>query len=183
MEVLSHHMQRLLFKWQQSPWGSRWAAAMIAITMIMIGLVSHAYFKQQQLETALQQLPVSHRLAQQSEKTQPSASSISLEEWPAEEAADGISAEILSLADAMGMIFERAEFQSVPVEHSVLQIQRIKLPLKGDYLQIRHFLSEVLQRYPTLALSQFKLQRSDVLQSDIEAYVEFSLYTRKKAQT
>jgi len=44
-------------------------------------------------------------------------------------------------------------------------------------------LQQVLQTYPSLALSQFKLQRSDVLQPDLEAYVEFSLYTRKRGQT
>jgi hypothetical protein len=52
--------------------------------------------------------------------------------------------------------------------------------LSGDYVQLRHFLTLVLQRYPSLALAQCKLQRTDVQQAGLEAYIEFNLYTRKR---
>lgn len=102
-----------------------------------------------------------------------------ISQWPLHAEAEPISAEILALADAMGMIFERAEFQVMPGQGATLQELRIKLPLKGDYEQIRQFLAQVLHRYPSLALSQCKLQRSDVMQAEIDAQIEFSLYTRK----
>lgn len=184
MAVLNHPVQRLLFHWQQGPLGHRWVTALLVVVLIFSALIAHAFFRQHQLQKALQQLPVAS-IPANVPATSATADALStaiqsLQQWPSEDEAERISGEILAQADAMGMIFERAEFQSLPIEHSNLQIQRIKLPLKGDYPQVRHFLSNVLQTYPSLALSQFKLQRSDVMQSGIEAYVEFSLYTRKR---
>jgi Tfp pilus assembly protein PilO len=183
MAVLKHHLQSLFFQWQQGPFGHRWVTAMLAMVLILAALVGHAFFTSQQLQQAVQQLPARSTLAMTATKTAVPTATQSLQQWPSEDEAERISAEILAQADAMGMIFERAEFQSIPIEHSTLQIQRIKLPLKGDYPQVRQFLSRVLQGYPSLAVSQFKLQRSDVMQTGVEAYVEFSLYTRKREPT
>jgi hypothetical protein len=183
MAVLNHPVQRLLFRWQQGPLGQRWVAALLVMVLILLVLLSHAFFTRHQLQQDLQRLLARSRPAIPLAKSSVSTAAQSLQQWPSEDEAEGISGEILAQADAMGMIFERAEFQSLPIEHSSLQIQRIKLPLKGDYLQVRQFLNRVLQAYPSLALSQFKLQRSDVMQTGVEAYVEFSLYTRKREPT
>lgn len=180
MAVLNRYLQRLLFQWQQGPLGHRWVTAMLVVVLILAALISHAFITRQQLQQAVQQLPARSTLAITTAKTAVPTAAQSLQQWPSEDEAERISAEILAQADAMGMIFERAEFQSLPIEHATLQIQRIKLPLKGDYPQVRQFLNRVLQAYPSLALSQFKLQRSDVMQTGVEAYVEFSLYTRKR---
>jgi len=182
MAVLSHFMQRVCFVCQQTLRAHRWLAVMLLVTMLLSGLVAHAWWRGHTLQHVLQQLPAFTKPTSPVTEAKPHVVNV-LQSWPSEDEADRISAEILATADAMGMLFERAEFQSLAVEHSSLQVQRIKLPLKGDYLQVRHFLQQVLQTYPSLALSQFKLQRSDVLQPDLEAYVEFSLYTRKRGQT
>jgi hypothetical protein len=181
MAVLNHSMQRAHFACGQTLRTHRWLAVILLITIVLFGLVAHAWWRGHTLQHALQQLPAPTKRALPVTQSRPQVVSV-LQTWPSEDEADRISAEILATADAMGMLFERAEFQSVAVEHSGLQVQRIKLPLKGDYLQVRHFLQQVLQHYPSLALSQFKLQRSDVLQPELEAYVEFSLYTRKRGQ-
>lgn len=184
MAVLNPIVPRLLFRWQQSPLGHRWVTVLLVVVCILSALIGHALFTQRQLQQALQQLPVTSTVA--NKRANPTADSLpaaaqAMQQWPSEDEAERISGEILAQADVMGMIFERAEFQSLPIEHSALQIQRIKLPLKGDYPQVRRFLHQVLQMYPSLALSQFKLQRSDVMQTGVEAYVEFSLYTRKRS--
>lgn len=182
MAVLNQAMQRVHYVCQQTLSTHRWLAVILLITVVLFGLVTHAWWRGHTLQHALQQMPAPTKRALPVMQHKPQVVSV-LQTWPGEEEADRISAEILATADAMGMVFERAEFQSAAVEHSGLQVQRIKLPLKGDYLQVRHFLQQVLQHYPSLALSQFKLQRSDVLQPELEAYVEFSLYTRKRGQT
>lgn len=185
MEVLTQWWQRLCFASQQQVLRQRWLTGMLLLALLLAGLVVQAWWQQQSLQQRLQQLPVPAVIAAKTAKpeaTKPLMADTVLTAWPVEEDAERISAEILTEADAMGMIFERAEFQSLPVAHASLQVQRIKLPLKGEYLQVRQFLRQVLQRYPSLALSQFKLQRTDVMQPVIEAYVEFSLYTRKRGQ-
>lgn len=181
MAVLSSTLQRLRFVCQQTWQSHRWLLVMLLITMVMSALIAQAWWRRQTLQAVIQALPVQTRQAIVVPVTGPVATTAA-QTWPVEDEADRISAEILATADAMGMLFERAEFQSVALEQSRLQVQRIKLPLKGDYLQVRHFLQQVLQHYPSLALSQFKLQRSDVMQPELEAYVEFSLYTRKRGQ-
>jgi hypothetical protein len=186
MEVLTQEWQRLCFTSQQQVLRHRWLTGMLLFTGLLTGLVLQAWWQQQSLQQRLQQLPAPSLIAAKTAKpeaTKPLMADTVLTAWPSEEDAERISAEILTEADAMGMIFERAEFQSLPVAHASLQVQRIKLPLKGEYLQVRQFLRQVLQRYPSLALSQFKLQRTDVMQPVIEAYVEFSLYTRKRGQS
>lgn len=182
MAVLNHAMQRVHYLCQQTLSTHRWLAVMLLVTVLLSGLVGHAWWRGHTLQHSLQQMPAPTKRPLPAMQSRPQVVSV-LQTWPSEEEADRISAEILATADAMGMVFERAEFQSAAIEHSALQVQRIKLPLKGDYLQVRHFLQQVLQHYPSLALSQFKLQRSDVLQPELEAYVEFSLYTRKRGQT
>jgi hypothetical protein len=180
MAVLKQQMQGFIFRWQQGRSGLRWLTALLLAVLVLAALASHAVFTRHQLQQALQQLPVPARASSTTPPSATASAALALQQWPSEEQADHISAEILAQADALGMIFERAEFQSIPIEHATLQIQRIKLPLKGDYLQVRQFLNQVLQAYPSLALSQFKLQRSDVMQTAVEAYIEFSLYTRRR---
>lgn len=183
MEVLINRMHCWYFQWRHSLFGQSWVMATMGIVLFITLLIIQAHWHQQQLLLALQQTPVaSIQEKSRVQSTFPTVASL-IQKWPTEDEAERISAEILAQADAMGMVFERAEFQSLPVEHATLQIQRIKLPLKGDYLQVRQFLTQVLQTYPSMALSQFKLQRSDVMQKGVEAYVELSLYTRNREHT
>lgn len=186
MEILAlTGWQRLWFASQQLVLRHRWLTGMVLLVVLLTGLVLQAWWQQQSLQQRLQSLPAPVLMSADTAKpvqTYQSNSTVILPDWPGEAEAESISADILSEADAMGMIFERAEFQSLPVAHARLQVQRIKLPLKGEYLQVRQFLRQVLQRYPSLALSQFKLQRTDVMQPVIEAHIEFSLYTRKGGQ-
>jgi Tfp pilus assembly protein PilO len=183
MDILASRMQRLKFYWRHSLLGQRWIMILIAACALLTALLIHACWQQQQLQQALQQLPTRPAPTVNAVQSTQTATATLLQQWPAEDEADRISAEILAQADALGMLFDRAEFQTVSAGQALLQIQRIKLPLKGDYLQVRQFIQRVLQAYPSLALSQFKLQRTDVMQPGIEAYIEFSLYTRKRAQS
>ena len=176
MEVLT---QRLLFLWQRSAFHQRWLAGLLLVNILLLVLLAGAWLSQQHLQQALQQLPRQAPATRMLQQAAAPVASLVLQSWPTEDQADLISADILASADAMGMLFERAEFQAIPAEGSALKVQRIKLPLKGEYLPLRQFLQQVLQTYPSLALSQLKLQRTDVMQPGMEAYIEFKLYTRK----
>lgn len=186
-EALSRVWARLQFAWQHSPWRQPWLLGLLALTLAVAMMLAQAWWLQQDWQQRLRAPAAGH--GPQTQMARPSTSSANqtlpqpmpvLAQWPSEEDADRVSAEILALADAMGMVFERAEFQSGATAQSDLYVQRIKLPLSGDYVQLRHFLALVLQRYPSLALAQCKLQRTDVQQAGLEAYIEFNLYTRKR---
>lgn len=186
-EDLSRVWARLQFAWQHSPWRQPWLLGLLVLTLAVAIMLAQAWWLQQDWQQRLRAPAAGH--SPQTQTARPTTSSANqtlpqpmlvLAQWPSEEDADRVSAEILALADAMGMVFERAEFQSGATAQSDLYVQRIKLPLSGDYVQLRHFLALVLQRYPSLALAQFKLQRTDVQQAGLEAYIEFNLYTRKR---
>jgi Tfp pilus assembly protein PilO len=98
---------------------------------------------------------------------------------PNEHQADAISAQILRSADSLGMVFEHAEFKSIPVDDTHLVVQHIKLPLKGNYIQIRQFLNALLNAYPSLALTDLTLQRDDATSDQVASNIEFTLYLRK----
>lgn len=187
MQALKEGWPRLQFAWQRSPLRQPWFMALLALTLVLVVMLAQAWWTsqhwQQQMQTKL--VEPQHLVQARLQPGVTSAGALAsaapvLAQWPSEEEADRISAEILALADAMGMVFDRAEFQSGASAQSELYVQRIKLPLSGDYVQLRHFLALVLQRYPSLALAQLKLQRTDVQQPGLEAYVEFNLYTRKR---
>lgn len=98
---------------------------------------------------------------------------------PDERQADVIDGQILRSADSLGMVFEHAEFKSIPVDDAHLVVQHIKLPLTGNYIQIRQFLNALLNAYPSLALTDLTLQRDDATRDQVESQVEFTLYLRK----
>lgn len=186
-EVLSSMLARLQFAWQRSPWRQPWLLGLLAVTLGVVIMLAQAWWAQQDWQQRLRaqrgvqvaKAQMDTQLSRPASQPLPQPMPV-LAQWPSEEDADRVSAEILALADAMGMVFDRAEFQSGATAQSDLYVQRIKLPLSGDYVQLRHFLALVLQRYPSLALAQCKLQRSDVQQAGLEAYIEFNLYTRKR---
>ena len=128
MAVLSSTLQRLRFVSQQTWQSHRWLLVMLLITLVLSALIAHAWWRRQTLQDAIQALPVQAKQAIVVPVTSPVATTAA-QTWPVEDEADRISAEILATADAMGMLFERAEFQSVTLEQSRLQVQRIKLPL------------------------------------------------------
>lgn len=98
---------------------------------------------------------------------------------PDELQADAISAQILRSADSLGMVFEHAEFKTVAEQDARLITQHIKLPLSGNYVQVRQFLNALLNAYPSLALTALTLERNDVLSDQVQAQIEFTLYLRK----
>jgi len=186
VDVLNTQLKRLRFISQQALRSHYWLALLFVLTLVMAGLVVHGSVRRQALQHVLTTQPAPMPRATLAPTARPGVRSEvqpRLQDWPSAAEADRISADILSQADAMGMLFERAEFQSLPLAQPSLLMQRIKLPVKGDYLQVRYFLQQVLQRYPSLALSQLKLQRSDVMQTEVEAYIEFHLYLHKRGQS
>lgn len=185
MGVLRHMRDRLVYAGLQSTVMVRCLWALLVLVMVMLVLIGVAWQTRAQLQAALTQpLPATVRQPPSARQVPlPPAGLGLIETWPSTVDAEHVSADILAQADAMGMVFERAEFQTVASTSERLSVQRIKLPLTGDYMQIRQFLTHILHRYPSLALNQLKLQRSDVTQTQLDAQIEMDLYTRTRSGT
>lgn len=54
----------------------------------------------------------------------------------------------------------------------------MRFMIQTDYLTCRRFIAEVLQRYPTMALSGLELRKNETAQATIEATLTFSVLMR-----
>lgn len=148
-------------------------AACLLILVTALSLHSNA-----QLQAALNQ-PLSPVVPEVPQQTAQDITQKFYALLPEELQADAISAQILRSADSLGMVFEHAEFKTVAEEDARLITQHIKLPLTGNYVQVRQFLNALLNAYPSLALTALTLERNDVLNDQVQAQIEFTLYLRK----
>lgn len=99
---------------------------------------------------------------------------------PEQTETDAISERILQLADGMGLVFERAEFNTLQGAGPALIQHQIKLPLKGSYMQIRQFLNALFNEQATLALTEMQIHRDDVFSDLVEADLVLTLYLHKE---
>lgn len=185
MAILSQSQwpQWLQHQWTQSSWLARLCCLLAGCAAFLAVMVWQAFMSEEsnQASGATQ---VAAALPAHVMRIEPVAAAVTrIADWPRLQEAESISAGILSVADETGLLFERAEFSVQDLKESPsLAIQVIKLPVKGDYVQIRRFLNHVLQRYPSLALSDCSLQRNDITQTQLSAQFTLHLYVRRESQ-
>jgi|SRR5450830_143720 len=88
---------------------------------------------------------------------------------------------ILHVATNVGLVVDKVEYVQ-PLTASPLIQYQIKLPLKGSYIQIRQFISQVLNASPSMALNDLSLRREDLATELVEAQIQFNLYMQKEKQ-
>lgn len=171
---------------------------MLATAILLMLITALSQHTNTQLQTALSQ-PVQTTVPKVREHAPADMTQKFYALLPEEHQADAISAQILRSADSLGMVFEHAEFKTVPVQNAPFEsaalentplesahlqgnkliAQHIKLPLTGNYVQVRQFLNALLNAYPSLALTTLDLQRDNALSDQVQAQIEFTLYLRK----
>jgi Tfp pilus assembly protein PilO len=88
---------------------------------------------------------------------------------------------ILRVATDNGLVVNKVEYEQ-PLSVSTLIQYQIKLPLTGNYLQIRQFINQVLNTLPSIALSHISLKREGLATDLVDAQIQFSLYLQKERQ-
>lgn len=96
------------------------------------------------------------------------------------EASSKIS-EILRVATDNGLVINKVEYEQ-PLSVSPLIQYQIKLPLTGNYMQIRQFINQVLNTLPSIALNDISLKREDIATDLVDAQIKFTLYLQKAQQ-
>jgi hypothetical protein len=84
---------------------------------------------------------------------------------------------ILNAATNAGLSLEKVEYDQ-PLTRSPIAQYQIKLPIKGSYVQIRQFVSEVLNNLPTIALDDISMRRDDITSDVLQARIQFTLYLK-----
>lgn len=95
-----------------------------------------------------------------------------------------------SLTDILGKVYdaaakenltlEQGEYRLAPEQDGKLQRYDLIFPVRGQYTQIRHFISHVLQDSPSLALEGVNFNRKTSMEIGVEAQVRLTLYLRAK---
>jgi len=101
-----------------------------------------------------------------------------LEALPAEADAPDTVARIHRLALKRGVRLESGEYRLLREAGGRLVELQITLPARADYLQLRGWLSDVLQAEPAAMLGELALRRDDVGSVALDARVRLSVFMR-----
>jgi Tfp pilus assembly protein PilO len=85
---------------------------------------------------------------------------------------------LLTLADEHGVSLVKGDYQFQPDAAAGFARYRIALPVKGNSTQIRRFISAALSAQHSLGVESLQLRRDQPQTDQIEARLEWVLYTR-----
>ena len=87
---------------------------------------------------------------------------------------------IYAAANAEKLSLMHGEYSGAELQTAGLVRYKITLPLKGNYGQIRRFITESLKTVPGLALDDVTLQRQNIGETQVEARVQLSLFLARR---
>lgn len=94
---------------------------------------------------------------------------------------DSVSAwleKLYGVASTQTLSLENGEYRFLAATSGKLGRYEIVLPVKGEYVQIRKFIAEVLREIPVAALEDVRFKRENISSETIEAKIRLVLYLR-----
>ena len=79
------------------------------------------------------------------------------------------------------LILNRGDYKLIKTKQNQLQRYEIVMPVTGGYIQIRHFIEDVLLHIPVLALSDLQMKRENSLSPTVDAKLVFVLYLQSES--
>ena len=182
VQVFKYKVRQLL--WQTLGWKG------LAGLLLIIGSVSYLIIvaapKAQQLQQLQMKVDAVKANPKQniSNRTNNDTSDITrifYDVLPTQTEASSKISEILRVATDNGLVINKVEYEQ-PLSVSPLIQYQIKLPLTGNYMQIRQFINQVLNTLPSIALNDISLKREDIATDLVDAQIKFTLYLQKAQQ-
>lgn len=96
--------------------------------------------------------------------------------FPSVNAAPDALARLNEEALANGVILDQGEYTLVRNEADKLVRYGVSLPIKGDYVSVRKFLSKTLADIPYIALDSVEFQRPNIGDTTLEAQVRMTFF-------
>jgi Tfp pilus assembly protein PilO len=189
MADLAQFFEKLAFTLRQLSWQAQLGLALWLTACLLAFWLMSALQTQRNLEASLANAtltnPVQKLAAARAPQQENVTRSITQQFYgllPKNSEIDALSEQILREADGMGLQFERAEFSEIKPTETALMQHQVKLPVRGNYVQIRQFLNGLLNTQPALALTEFNVRRDDVFSDLVEANLVLTLYLRGDAK-
>jgi hypothetical protein len=134
--------------------------------------------------------PPKKALLSKSEKTEQASEPVTLSElWQQLPASSELSPRMLQVAALaqkhhIPLNVGDYQWQARQAANTPQPIQQfdMRFTIQSDYVTCRRFISEVLRRYPTMALTGLELRKNETLQPQIEATLTFSIFIRGGAE-
>ena len=83
---------------------------------------------------------------------------------------------IYAAARSQSVRLERGEYKLTPARNGRMVGYEISLPVRGNYVQVRRFVAQVLDEVPAAALDEIALKRDDRGKPEVEASLRFTLF-------
>jgi hypothetical protein len=110
------------------------------------------------------------------------------EQFPAVDGLPEALAQLSRMATEQDLALNSGDYKLKQIKQSkealaprALDRYEFVLPIQGNYIQIRKFLSAVLDALPALALTDLQMVREDTLSPSVEAQLTFVLYAKGEA--
>lgn len=94
-------------------------------------------------------------------------SGVSLSEW---------LNKLYAAAAAQQLVLEQGEYRITPSKNGKLARYQITLPVKGNYLQIRKFVTQALADVPIAALEEISFKREAISATEVETRIKLTLF-------
>ena len=181
--------QIVMYKLRQLFWRKLGWQGILGIFLILLGLSYQLFIsipKSQNLELLQAELITLKakpklKTIERSQNEQSDVTKLFYDVLPIQTEANQKISEMLSVATDNGLVVSKVEYEQ-PLTVSPLIQYQIKLPLTGNYLQIRQFINQVLNTLPSIALTDISLKREDIASDMIDAQIQFTLYLQKGQQ-
>lgn len=96
--------------------------------------------------------------------------------FPEERNSPQLLEQLVALAEKHGLSLNEGEYKALPDKGGRLLRFQMMLPVKGEYRQIRAFLTELSVEIPALALENVQFSRRDVADAAVDARIRLALY-------
>jgi Tfp pilus assembly protein PilO len=101
-------------------------------------------------------------------------------QFPALSQSDAWLEKIYAAAAQQQIVLESAAYRLLPAEDGALQRYQMTLPLKGSHIQIRRFLSVILNEAPAIALDDIVFKRETIDTPTVSAVIKLTLFVNNK---
>jgi hypothetical protein len=109
--------------------------------------------------------------------TEPVADPSPVQALPARDEVPEVLRQLFAQAKRAGLAVDTAKYEIVATKGSVVRYQ-IAFPVTGPYPQVRAFIDSTLETMPAVGLRELALERKSIADTDVEAQLRFTIYTR-----
>jgi len=101
---------------------------------------------------------------------------------PPESAASKSVETVIKTAADHGIAMDKVEYQLSRNPSAAFSRYQVTLPVKADYVEVRRFVTEVLNALPNAALNDINFKRDEVNTGIVEARIRFDIYMRSETR-